>query len=243
MESLKTLIVDDSEIDRMNLRLLLGAYDSIEICAEAYDLSSARALVANMEIDLVFLDIHLGLEKGFSLLEDFEEVPEIILTTSHPQYALKGFEIEALDYILKPVTVEKLQRAMKRVGKKQNADAVSSKIQLNPDSQLFFMRNNEQQLYFVKNIALITVERPYTQVTICDGVEYLHKRTLKEWKELLPSEHFLNLDRSCVINKHELSKIVEKSDGHHFIHFKNKEIAPHPIGPKGLKLLREVFSL
>jgi len=88
---MKAFIIDDSEIDRLNLRILLEDYPEIGVIAEAHSLKSARQLLSKQQPDLIFLDIHLGKEKGFDLLDTINDHVQVIITTSHPQYVLKDF--------------------------------------------------------------------------------------------------------------------------------------------------------
>jgi two-component system, LytTR family, response regulator len=235
---MKTLIIDDSELDRLNLKSLLEDHPQLEVVGEAPDLSTGRELLAQHSPDLLFLDIHLGKEKGFQLLDDAVDEPLIILTTAHPQYALKGFQIDALDYILKPVTEENLARAVSRLPK-GNDGQLSSAIQL--ATSLFFKSQNGFRRYRIGDIALISTDRPYTHVRMMDGESYLDRRTMRQWRDSLPEADFLALDRSCLVRLEAIERVSFEDEAH--LHFTSEALDPMTLGPSALKKLRELLKL
>ena len=244
---MNALIIDDSELDRLNLSTLLSDHPEVTILSEAHDLTTAREMIHTHKPDLIFLDVHLGKEKGFSVLEGIETPPQVILTTSHPQYALDGYEIEALDYILKPVTADNLARSIARSLQRHSeseADADSSATDSPPlelltlKSPLFFKDKQDFRVHPVSEVVLITTDRPYSVIHTSDGSEYLHRRSLKEWNETLPKETFLALDRSTMINILAIGKLTPTKDKH-LLHFTHQGIDPLPLGPSAFKILRE----
>ncbi|MGJ8657735.1 MAG: LytR/AlgR family response regulator transcription factor [Akkermansiaceae bacterium] len=237
---MKTIIVDDSEIERLNLRILLNKNPMIDIVGEAHDLTSAIELIQINNCDLLFLDIHLGHEKGFDLLSSFEKLPHIILTTSHPQYALKGFEVNAADYILKPVTEEKLARALDRL---PPLPANSQETKLTNESKLFLKNAAEYNIHSVSEIALVKADRPYTQIIVSSGANYLHNRTIKQWQEVLPETEFMSIDRSTILNISMLAKLTTDQTNNYHLHFKDPEIAPLTISNNIFKKLKTTFDL
>ncbi len=235
---MKALIIDDSEIDRLNLRTLLEDHPRIEILGEGANLATARELVARHQPDLIFLDIHLGKEKGFHLLDSLDQAPHIILTTSHPQYALKGFEVAALDYILKPVTEENLKRAVSRLPEKSATDETAL---LTTDSPLLFKNGDEHRLHPVSDIVLIKTDRPYTRVHTTDGSDYLHRRSLSEWNRILPQETFLALDRSCLVNLTTIDRLTPEGDKSR-LHFLSESVPSLLLGLVATKKLHQALG-
>ncbi len=238
---MNALIIDDSELDRLNLSTLLSDHSEITILGEAHNLKSALEQIHALQPDLIFLDVHLGKEKGFRVLDDLQNPPKVVLTTAHPQYALEGFDVDAVDYILKPVTEENLARSVERL--KRRAEAASSEDQLpqgplTVDSPLFFKDKQEHCIHPVSEVALITTDRPYSIIHIRNGSSYYHRRSLKEWKETLPKERFLALDRSIMVNIHEVEKLTPL-DEKYLLHFKPEAIAPLTIGANAFKVLRD----
>ena len=112
---MKALIVDDERLARLELRRLLAAHPEVEILGEARGGEEALALIPKLAPDLIFLDIQMPGMTGFDLLERLEDLPQTIFTTAYDEYALKAFEVNALDYLLKPVVPARLAAALARV--------------------------------------------------------------------------------------------------------------------------------
>src|SRR5215831_19317515 len=112
---MKALIVDDERLARNELRRLLQSFPEVEIVGEARNADEALALIEQLQPELLFLDIQMPGEDGFQLLERLETVPMVIFTTAFDQYALKAFEVSALDYLLKPIAPERLRTAIEKV--------------------------------------------------------------------------------------------------------------------------------
>jgi DNA-binding LytR/AlgR family response regulator len=106
------LIIDDERLARLELRRLLAAHPEVEIAGEARDGEEALALIAKLAPDVIFLDIQMPGMSGFDLLERLEDLPQVIFTTAYDEYALKAFEVNALDYLLKPVAPARLAAAL-----------------------------------------------------------------------------------------------------------------------------------
>ena len=209
---MRAIIVDDEEIDRLNLKTLLEDHPDVEIAGEADSLESAVALIDRERPDAVFLDIHLGRQKGFKALEAAKFRPQVVITTSHPHYAVKGFEIDAADYLLKPVVEDTLARAVGRLRTRLAASAKTDPGRLSPDDVQAFKLGDERHLVPVGQIQAIVGERIYTRVLVSDGREFLHNRPLREWREILPEKPFKVLDRSTIVNVAEIQVVRAVGD-------------------------------
>ena len=238
---MRAIIVDDEEIDRLNLKTLLEDHPDVEIAGEADSLESAAALIEREKPDAVFLDIHLGRHKGFKALETAKFRPQVVITTSHPHYALKGFEIDAADYLLKPVLEETLARAVDRLRTRLAAASAQAGRLTTEDVQSFKV-GDERHLVPIGQIQAIVGERIYTRVLVRDGREFLHNRPLREWREILPERTFKALDRSTIVNVAEIQLVRGGGDG------AGQEIVfqgnSHRIllGEVAMKTLREVMG-
>lgn len=209
---MRAIIVDDEEIDRLNLKTLLEDHPDVEIAGEADSVESAVALIERERPDAVFLDIHLGRQKGFKALDAAKFRPRVVITTSHPHYALKGFEIDAADYLLKPVMEDTLARAVARLRARLEAAAKTEAGRLSPDDVQAFKLGDERHLVPVAQIQAIVGERIYTRVLVRDGREFLHNRPLREWREILPEKTFKALDRSTIVNVAEIQVVRDGGD-------------------------------
>ena len=204
---MRAIIVDDEEIDRLNLKTLLEDHSDVEIAGEADSLESAVALIDRERPDAVFLDIHLGRHKGFKALEAATGRPQVVITTSHPHYAVKGFEIDAADYLLKPVMEDTLARALGRLRARLAAAAKPAASRLSPEDVQSFKVGDERHLVPIGQIQAIVGERIYTRVLVRDGREFLHNRPLREWRDILPEKMFKALDRSTIVNMAEIQVV------------------------------------
>ena len=210
---MRAIIVDDEEIDRLNLKTLLEDHADVEIAGEADSLESAVALVEREKLEAVFLDIHLGRHKGFKLLETAKVRPQIVITTSHPHYAIKGFEIDAADYLLKPVMEDTLARALGRLRTRMAASSSKpAASRLSPEDVQTFKMGDERHLVPIGEIQAIVGERIYTRVLVRDGREFLHNRPLREWRDVLPEKTFKALDRSTIVNLAEIQVVRDGGD-------------------------------
>ena len=238
---MRAIIVEDEEIDRLNLKTLLEDHPDVEIAGEADSLESAAALIEREKPDAVFLDIHLGRHKGFKALETAKFRPQVVITTSHPHYALTGFEIDAADYLLKPVLEETLARAVDRLRTRLAAASAQAGRLTTEDVQSFKV-GDERHLVPIGQIQAIVGERIYTRVLVRDGREFLHNRPLREWREILPERTFKALDRSTIVNVAEIQLVRGGGDG------AGQEIVfqgnSHRIllGEVAMKTLREVMG-
>ena len=125
---MKALIVDDERLARKELMKLLEEHPSIEIVGEAQNADEAEAMITELNPDLLFLDIQMPGRTGFQLLESLDTVPLVVFTTAYDEFAIKAFEVSALDYLLKPITAERLAEAVHKVLKGLYAKARAGKI-------------------------------------------------------------------------------------------------------------------
>ncbi|MDD2902809.1 MAG: LytTR family DNA-binding domain-containing protein [Syntrophales bacterium] len=233
---LKTLIVDDERLARENLRGLLAAHEEIEVVGEARNAAEARLLIAEKSPDLVLLDIQMPGGTGFDLLEQLEFPPPIIFVTAFDNFAIRAFEVNALDYLLKPVEPERLARALERVGKR-DPEAHGTASRLRGTDRVFLDTGRQAIFLAVAEIAAIRAEGNYTQVITGKGLNYLVRIPLHKWETRLPAEGFVLLDRSLLINRSQIRGYVLQT--------RRAEIylggiaKPFLLGRKGLRRFKE----
>jgi len=204
---LQTLIVDDERLARENLRGLLEAHEEIIIVGEARNAAEARLLIADQRPDLVFLDVQMPGGSGFDLLARLEFPPPIIFVTAFDHYAVRAFEVNAQDYLLKPVEPERLARAIKRVGKRDTEPCWGAGL-LRCTDRVFLDTGRQAVFLGVAEIAVIEAEGNYTQVINVNGLSYLVRVPLHQWEARLPAEVFVLLDRSLLINRSHIRRYV-----------------------------------
>ncbi|RQO70808.1 DNA-binding response regulator [Pedobacter sp. KBW06] len=216
------LIIDDERSAREEVKRALSAYPSFEIVGEAQNADEARQEIQLKKPDLIFLDIQMPGESGFELLASLSEVPEVIFTTAFDQYAVKAFEINALDYLMKPIRDERFAMAIARVtekGKKQEAEKPTL-----PVNRTIFIKDGER-CYFVKltEVYLIESMDNYARLYFGDQKAFL-KTSLNQLTEKLDETVFFRISRTHIVNLNYIREIFSMPKGKLRIALKSGEL-------------------
>ncbi|MDP1580472.1 MAG: LytTR family DNA-binding domain-containing protein [Candidatus Didemnitutus sp.] len=204
---MKALLIDDERLARNELRRLLKAHTEIEIVGEAVDVEDAQEKIATLEPDLLFLDVQMPGADGFSLLEQLGlPLPLVIFTTAYDEFAVKAFEFNAIDYLLKPVDPNRLAAALEKLrlpaasdsAAETNADT-APRTRLLLDDKVFVREGDNCWFVPVKNIRLLESEGNYTRVHF-DGNKPQLFRSLTAMEERLDPKNFFRANRKQVIN-------------------------------------------
>ena len=201
---MKALIVDDERLARNELRRLLAVHPDIEIVGEAVDVEDAVEKVAALKPGLVFLDVQMPGADGFSLLERLESpLPAVIFTTAYDEFAVKAFEFNALDYLLKPVDPNRLVAALEKVRTRETAapaeGGAGPATRLTLEDKVFVREGDRCWFVPVKNIRLLESEGNYTRLHFDDQKPQLF-RSLTAMEERLDPRNFFRANRKQVIN-------------------------------------------
>jgi two-component system, LytTR family, response regulator len=186
---MRILIVEDSLEDLLNLRSLLEPMSEMQVVAVAHTLTDAKQAVKDHAPDLVFLDIELGQANGFELLPELSDRTKVIFTTVHTGYGAAAFDVDALDYVIKPVSEERLLRAVAKLP--QHESGPMTKV-------LVYRGGGERYSLCLETIAAIVADRDYSMV-YCGNKAYQDHRRFREWAELLRSMDVVQLDRSTLV--------------------------------------------
>jgi two-component system LytT family response regulator len=199
---MRALIVDDERLARAEVRRLLAAHPEIEIVGEAQNGEEALAAISQLAPDLVFLDIQMPGMSGFELLERLEDMPQVIFTTAYDRYAIQAFEVNALDYLLKPIAPARLAAALAKVrGQPDPVRAGSHRL------ERVFVRDGERcWIVSLPEIFLLESEGNYTRV--CFGAERpLIRRSLNVMEEQLDPALFFRANRRQIVNLKWIDKV------------------------------------
>lgn len=198
---MNALIVDDSRLARQELMRLLRDFPQVTVVGEAADADEAIRLIDELRPDLLFLDIQMPGKDGFQLLEQLEDAPEVVFATAYSDYAIKAFESNALDYLLKPIKKERLAAAIAKVEEKRIQDLRrrESADLLTPQSQIFV--KDGEACWFVKlaDIRLFEVEGSYTAIQF-GGARPLIPRSLNQVEARLDPQAFFRANRQQIVN-------------------------------------------
>jgi two-component system LytT family response regulator len=198
---MKIIIVDDSRLARKELTDLLSGIPDAEVIAEAIDVNSAIVAINTHKPDVVLLDIHLPDGDGFEVLEASSFTPNVIFTTAYEQHALRAFEVNALDYLLKPVTQDRLEAAIQRCKQKlENIEALIATKTTKTRTDQIFVRDGEN-CHFIRlsDLRLINVEGNYVRLHFLNTKTML-ARSMNYIEEKLDPHVFFRANRQQIIN-------------------------------------------
>ncbi|MBK8856192.1 MAG: response regulator transcription factor [Opitutaceae bacterium] len=206
---MKALLIDDERLARNELRRLLAVFPAITIVGEATNAKQAHEQIATLKPDLLFLDVQMPGETGMQLLESLEPpAPEVIFTTAYDEFAVKAFELNALDYLLKPVDPARLAAAVERLQVKIRGTpaAVEKAAPLAAEDKVFVREGDRCWFVEVKQIRLLESEGNYTRVHFDDAQPQLF-RSLNAMEERLDPKYFFRANRRQIINLAWIEKI------------------------------------
>ena len=208
---MNALLIDDSRLARTELRHLLQAFPQVAVVGEARDADEARRQIATLRPDVLFLDIHMPGQTGFDLLASLDgPAPQVVFTTAYDQYALQAFEVNALDYLLKPVSETRLAAALAKLlpptPAAPPAPAPATAAPLQPHDQVFVKEG--ERCWFVKlaDIRLFEISGSSTRVYF-EQHQPLIPRSLQQLEARLDPKVFFRANRQQIINLHWIAGI------------------------------------
>jgi two-component system LytT family response regulator len=218
MKTFKTLLIEDERLAREELKSLLKDYLEIEIIDEAKNGEEGIALIKEHKPDLVFLDINMPGMNGFEMLKHLEDLPRVIFVTAYDEFALKAFEVNALDYILKPVDPDRLREAILKLSSEDDfvsaqSAGVARKDRLLSAKDRVFIKDGEK-CWFVElsKVRMLESDGNYVKVYF-DNFRPLILRSLNSFEERLDPEFFFRANRKFIINLQWVSSIENWFNG------------------------------
>ncbi|KOF02966.1 LytR/AlgR family response regulator transcription factor [Roseivirga seohaensis] len=199
---MKALIIDDERLARKELTNLLQEYPEIDIVGEAVNAEDAQEKINSLKPDLLFLDIQMPEKTGFELLESLDNVPEVIFTTAYDEYALKAFDFNALDYLLKPIEPDRLKDALNKLLKRVQPEEVrgeSEDKKLGPNDRVFVKDGDKCWFVKLENIRLFESDGNYIKIYFDNFKPMIHK-SLNALDERLDDRSFFRASRKHIIN-------------------------------------------
>ncbi len=209
----QALLIEDETTARADLRAKLGPHPEVSILAEAATFNSARALLARTDYDLVFLDIQLIGGNAFDLVPDVRPRARIIFVTAFETYALRAFEINALDYLLKPVVPARLAEALRRVAPDASAEVPAGPA-LRLEDRVYLRSGARARFAAVGDISVIVARDNYSEVLLADGTRIFLRKSLKAWEDTLPATHFMRVHRTQIVNLARVTGYERDRDEH-----------------------------
>jgi two-component system LytT family response regulator len=218
---IKAIVVDDEAPARREMRRVLSAHESITVVGEARDLPTARGLLLRTRPDVVFLDVRLGKASGFDLLGDVDEETAVVFVTAYDEHAIRAFEANALDYLVKPVEPARLARTVARLEARAAAeDPNRTPEPFTPLRWVFLEAGDTSEFLELAVITHVTAESGGSRVHTRDGRSICATKSLKRWEERLPGDDFLRVHRSAIVNLRHLERVVPWSNYSYRVHLR-----------------------
>ena len=248
-EKLQTLIIEDEELARNLLRSYLKDHPDIEIIGECENGFDGVKAINEKKPDLVFLDIQMPKITGFEMIELLDHKPQIIFTTAYDQYALKAFELNAVDYLLKPFSKERMQKAIEKVvhhieHAESNVEKLEELSNFRP-GEAFIDRvvvkdRHKIHIITVDKIRYIESLDDYVMIYTQDG-RHMKQKTMKYFETYLDPKNFIRIHRSFIIQVDNIAEIQQYEKESYVVILKDKDKTKLKVSKTGYKKIKEVL--
>ena len=245
---IKALLIDDEPLARSIVKEYLSSYQDIIIIKECGDGFEGVKAIAEHHPDIIFLDIQMPKINGFEMLELVEKPPAIIFTTAHDEYAIKAFETYAIDYLLKPFSRERFDKAMqkflsrKSVAQVTKTDDLLEAVSLSPaQSQRVVVKTGGKiKIIPMPEIIYLEAADDFVKIHTQDG-SFLKNKTMSHFEQVLESQQFARVHRSYIINVQHITRIDPYEKDSHLAVLKSGKTIP--VSKSGYAKLKAVLGL
>lgn len=205
---MKVVIVDDERLSREELKKLLKNYPDVEILAECVNAEEGKKKIEELKPDLVFLDIEMPDKTGFDMLNEINAIPDVVFISAYDEYAIKAFEFQALDYLLKPIDAQRLGECIKKYQIKEEKESqIATKTgKLDKDARVFMKDGDNCWFVPLKDIIVFESLGNYVKVHLPNSHPVIFN-SLNALEERLPSDMFFRANRKFIINLHKITNI------------------------------------
>jgi len=239
MKLWKALIIDDEPLARLELKRMLQEHPQIDVRGEAGSVSEAMEAIRILSPDLLFLDIDLGSQTGFDLLEKVARTFRVIFVTAYDEFAIRAFRVNAMDYLLKPIHPDHLQESVNRL---KNSYSQETGPGLKPFDKILISHLRGSRLVTVSEIAYIEACGDYTRIHTRDGFSGTLHHTIRRWMERLPEKMFLQSHRSYIVNADRIKRLERKGRENMEIILDNP-VASLPVSKGYSRKIKEAYRL
>jgi two-component system, LytTR family, response regulator len=247
MNQRTALLVDDERLARRELARLLRAHREIAVVGQAESVEEAATLVTRLDPDVVFLDIQMPRRSGFELLGACDVRGQIVFVTAHDVHAIRAFEVNALDYLLKPVHPDRLAVTVARLAclaaesrPAAEPPATAGQARLELDDHLFLHQGRAARFVRVRSIVCLRGADDYAEVVLDDGKQLLSPRPLREWESRLPLASFVRIHRAAIVNLEHVERIEPNGDESFHVHVRGAA-QPLPMSRRYAARLRSAL--
>lgn len=242
---MKIIVIDDEPLARGIVKEFLQTHTDLELVAECADGFEGIKAIQQYQPDLIFLDIQMPKINGFEMLELIESPPHVIFTTAFDEFAIKAFESNAVDYLLKPFSKERFDKAIQKY--KQQTPNISTREVVETAAGLGLQQNrvvvkdgSKIKIIPVNKIHYLEAADDYVKIVIADGT-FLKKRTMAFFEKTLSAFHFVRVHRSYIVNSQLITRIDAYEKDNHLLLLTTGEKLP--VSKVGYSKLKEVLGL
>lgn len=242
----KIVIIDDEPLARSIVNEYLQSHPDLQVVAECNDGFEGVKAIMQHKPDLIFLDIQMPKINGFEMLEILDEKPAVIFTTAFDEFAIKAFETNAVDYLLKPFDKSRFENALKKWSEKSNSDKVVEALIENPNKQpdeksrIVVRTGGEIEIVPAGDIIYIEAYDDYVKLFTKDSY-YLKKKTMNYYEQTLDNSVFFRTHRSFIINLQQLSRIEPMEKNSYVAVMKNSKKVP--LSRSGYSRIKELLGI
>lgn len=248
---IKVVLIDDEPLARSIVKEYLGAYENITVVQECNDGFDGVKAIMQHQPDLIFLDIQMPKINGFEMLELLDPAPSVIFTTAFDEYAIKAFEAHAVDYLLKPFSKDRFDKALQKWMQQReqnkteiaqnNTQALMSETRSPEESSRVVVKNGSNiRIIPAQDIMYIEAYDDYVKIFTKDTY-HLKKKTMSHFEEVLDKTDFLRVHRSYILNLQQITKIEASEKGSHIALLKSG--VKIPLSRMGYGKLKEVLGV
>lgn len=205
---MRAIVVEDSRIAREGLIRMLKNYNNLEVIGDANHPEPALKLIQQTRPDVIFLDIHMPGESGIELLEKLDYSPKVIFTTAYSEYAIKSFDFHTVDYLMKPISQERLDQAIAKLQSSQDAQQKMAQPALEMNHKIFVKDGDLCHLITLESIRYFESCKNHVRIFFDNQSAFL-KKTLNQVEERLPSRFFFRANRQYIVNLQAIVRIEE----------------------------------
>lgn len=241
---MKAIIIDDEPLARLMVKEYLQSYPHITVAEECNDGFEGMKAIQHHQPDLIFLDIQMPKINGFEMLELIDHPPQVIFTTAFEEYAIKAFDAHAADYLLKPFSKERFDKAMQKLTL-QRVNATQAVVDMAlqtaaPNNRIVVKDNGKIKIIPVAQVQYLEAADDYVKIITADG-SFLKKKTMQYFEDSLPPQEFIRIHRSYIISASQITRIdLHEKDSHLVLLTTGARL---PVSKAGYAKLKEVLGI
>lgn len=239
---IKAIIIDDEPLAISLVEEYLKKHPEIQVLGRFNDGFQGFKAINELNPDLVFLDVQMPKISGIEMLELLDELPSVIFTTAFEEYAIKAFEANAIDYLLKPFSQERFDSAIQRfkVRPENQSAEVAKLMHAQPTNRIVLKDNGRIRILALKDVDYLEADDDYVKI-VCGKDSYLKKTTLKNYEQQLPSNVFVRIHRSSMVNISQITRIEPYEKTSHIAILKSG--VRLPVSKSGYATLKNVLGI